>query len=181
VLFFDEVDALGASRADLRHSSGRQLINQFLAELDGIQSSNEGVLILAATNAPWHLDPAFRRPGRFDRVLFVPPPDAPARAAILRILLRGKPAQDVDCDHLARKTDGFSGADLKAVVDLAVEAKLREAFKAGGVKPLTTRDLAAAAGTCRPTTKEWFSTARNHALYANQGGIYDDILRYLKL
>jgi AAA+ superfamily predicted ATPase len=181
VLFFDEVDALGASRADLRHSSGRQLINQFLAELDGIQSSNEGVLILAATNAPWHLDPAFRRPGRFDRVLFVPPPDAPARAAILRILLRGKPAQDVDCDHLARKTDGFSGADLKAVVDLAVEAKLREAFKAGGVKPLTTRDLAAAAGGCRPTTKEWFSTARNHALYANQGGIYDDILRYLKL
>jgi SpoVK/Ycf46/Vps4 family AAA+-type ATPase len=181
VLFFDEVDALGASRADLRHSSGRQLINQFLAELDGVQSSNDGVLILAATNAPWHLDGAFRRPGRFDRILFVPPPDPAARAAILRILLAGKPVQDVDCDQLAKKTEGFSGADLKAVVDVAVEQKLREAMKAGALKPLTTRDLAAAAAGVRPTTKEWFATAKNYALYANQGGLYDDIRKYLKL
>jgi len=79
VLFFDEVDALGAARSDMRHHAGRQLINQFLAEMDGVKTSNEGVLILAATNAPWHLDPAFRRPGRFDRILFVPPPDAAAR------------------------------------------------------------------------------------------------------
>ena len=74
VLFFDEVDALAARRSDLRTSAGRPLINQFLAELDGIGGGNQGVLILAATNAPWHLDPAFRRPGRFDRVLFVPRP-----------------------------------------------------------------------------------------------------------
>jgi AAA+ superfamily predicted ATPase len=181
VLFFDEVDALGASRSDLRQSSGRQLINQFLAELDGVNSDNEGVLILAATNAPWHLDPAFRRPGRFDRILFVPPPDQAARAAILSILLRGKPARDIDVDQVAKKTDGFSGADLKAVVDAAVEQKLREALKAGGPQPLTTRDLLGAAAGVRPTTKEWFGTARNYALYANQGGLYDDIRKYLKL
>ena len=59
------------------------MINQFLSELDGVDTTNEGVLILAATNAPWHLDSAFRRPGRFDRILFVPPPDLPARASIL--------------------------------------------------------------------------------------------------
>jgi SpoVK/Ycf46/Vps4 family AAA+-type ATPase len=181
VLFFDEVDALGASRSDLRQSSGRQLINQFLAELDGIGACNDGVLILAATNAPWHLDPAFRRPGRFDRILFVPPPAAPARANILAILLRGKPVQPIDFDHLAKKTDGFSGADLKAVVDVAVEHKLRQALKAGAPQPLNTRDLLGAAGSIRPTTKEWFATARNYALYANQGGIYDDIKKYLKL
>jgi SpoVK/Ycf46/Vps4 family AAA+-type ATPase len=181
VLFFDEVDALGASRTDMRQSAGRQLINQFLAELDGVQASNDGVLILAATNAPWHLDSAFRRPGRFDRILFVPPPDAPARAAILRILCRGKPVDEIDYDHLARKTDRFSGADLKAVVDVAVERKLQEALKAGVPKPLTTRDLTVAAGTIRPSTKEWFATARNYALYANQGGLYDDILAYLNL
>jgi SpoVK/Ycf46/Vps4 family AAA+-type ATPase len=181
VLFFDEVDALAASRSDLRQSHGRIVINQFLAELDGVQSSNDGVLILAATNAPWHLDPAFRRPGRFDRILFVPPPDAAARAAILRILCRGKPSQDVDYDHLAKKTNGFSGADLKAVVDVAVEQKLREAMKEGRPKPLTTRDLVSAASGIRPSTKEWFATARNYALYSNQGGIYDDILKYLKM
>jgi SpoVK/Ycf46/Vps4 family AAA+-type ATPase len=181
VLFFDEVDALGASRSDLRQSSGRQIINQFLSELDGVQTSNDGVLILAATNAPWHLDAAFRRPGRFDRILFVPPPDLPARAAILRILLTGKPVQQIDHDLVAKKTDSFSGADLKAVVDVAIEAKLREAMKAGVPHPLSTRDLLTAAGTIRPSTKEWFATAKSYALYANQGGIYDDILKYLKL
>jgi transitional endoplasmic reticulum ATPase len=181
VLFFDEVDALGASRGDMRHHAGRQLINQFLAEMDGVKTSNEGVLILAATNAPWHLDSAFRRPGRFDRILFVPPPDASARAAILRLHCRGKPIEDLDYDHLAKKTDNFSGADLKAVVDVAIEKKLGEALKAGVPKPLTTKDLASAAGSLKPTTKEWFATARNYALYSNQGGIYDDILQYLKL
>ena len=181
VLFFDEVDALGASRADMRQNAGRMLINQFLSEMDGIKSTNEGVLILAATNAPWHLDAAFRRPGRFDRILFVPPPDAAARAAILRLHLRGKPADDIDVDHLAKKTDAFSGADLRAVVDLAVEAKLRQAMKSGVPKPLTTKDLASAAASQKATTREWFATARNYALYSNQGGIYDDILTYLKL
>jgi SpoVK/Ycf46/Vps4 family AAA+-type ATPase len=196
VLFFDEVDALGASRTDMRRSGGRTQINQFLAEFDGVEHSNEGVLILAATNAPWHLDPAFRRPGRFDRILFVPPPDASARAAILRLLCQGKPQNDVDFEALARRTEGFSGADLKAVVDVAVEGKLRQALQprpprpgappaspapAGVPQPLVTRDLQGALGTVRPSTKEWFATARNYALYANQGGAYDDVLAYLKL
>ena len=181
VLFFDEVDALGASRSDMRHHAGRQLINQFLAEMDGVKASNEGVLILAATNAPWHLDSAFRRPGRFDRVLFVPPPDLAARADILRLLCHGKPMQDLDYEQLARKTEHFSGADLKAVVDVAVEGKLAEAMKAGVPKPLTTRDLLSAAAKLKATTREWFATARNYALYSNQGGVYDDILKYLKI
>jgi SpoVK/Ycf46/Vps4 family AAA+-type ATPase len=181
VLFFDEVDALGASRTDLRHSAARQVINQFLSELDGVEHSNEGVLVLAATNAPWHLDAAFRRPGRFDRQIFVPPPDAPARAAILRLLCRGKPVQDMDYDNLARKTEHFSGADLKAVVDVAVEAKLRVALKDGRPRPLTTKDLQSAASQLKPTTREWFATARNYALYSNQSGVYDDVLRHLKL
>jgi tetratricopeptide (TPR) repeat protein len=181
VLFFDEVDALAASRSDLRQSASRLVINQFLSELDGVQSSKEGVLILAATNAPWHLDSAFRRPGRFDRILFVPPPDAAARAAILRIHTRGKPVQDIDYEHIARKTEHFSGADLKAVVDVAIENKLREAMKDGIPKPMTTKDLLSAAAGVRPSTREWFSTARNYALYSNQGGVYDDILKYLKM
>lgn len=182
VLFFDEVDALGASRSDMRHSSGyRHVINQFLDELDGINADNEGVLILAATNAPWHLDTAFRRPGRFDRLLFVPPPDAAARESILRILCKGKPVDSIDYGHLAKKTEHYSGADLKAVVDVAIEAKLREALKAGVPKPITGKDLLAAAANVKPSTREWFATARNYALYANQGGLYDEILKYLKI
>ncbi len=181
VLFFDEVDALAASRADMRTSGGRHLINQFLAELDGAEANNEGLLILAATNAPWHVDPAFRRPGRFDKVQFVPPPDRPARAAILRTHLKDKPQNDVDVDKVAARTEGFSGADLKAVVDGAVEAKLEAALKSGKIQAITTKDLLAAAKGHRPSTKEWFSTARNHALYANDAGQYDEIVKYLKM
>ena len=181
ILFFDEVDALGASRSDLRKSAGRNLINQFLSELDGIESDNEGILILAATNAPWHLDPAFRRPGRFDRLLFVPPPDAPARTAILRILLRDKPQKDILYDQVAKKTDKFSGADLKAVIDQAIELKLNEALAQGIPSPLGSKDLLKAAKAVKPSTGPWFSSARNYALYANEGGIYDDILDYLNI
>ncbi len=179
VLFFDEVDALGASRRDMRTSTGRHLINQFLAELDGANTSNDGILILAATNAPWHLDGAFRRPGRFDRIVFVPPPDAPARAEILRILLHDKPTQDLEYAKLGEKLQEMSGADLKAVINVAVETKLREAMKSGRPSPITTKDLQQAAKQVKPTTKEWFVTARNYALYANEGGLYDEILTYL--
>lgn len=181
VLFFDEADALGGRRSDVHLGSGRQLINQFLAEMDGVSQSNEGVLVLAATNAPWHVDPAFRRPGRFDRVLFVPPPDADARATILQIHLQGKPQEAIDVRQIAQKTDGFSGADLKAVVDAAIEQRLREAVKLGQLQPLTTKDMLAAAKQLKPTTREWFTAARNYALYSNQGGIYDDVLKYLRM
>ena len=180
VLFFDEVDALAARRSDLRTSAGRTLINQFLAEMDGVDRSNDGVLVLAATNAPWHLDPAFRRPGRFDRVLFVPPPDEAARAAVLRVLTRGKPAEALDFARLAKRTEGFSGADLKAVVDLAVERKLEAAIRAGRPVPLTTADLGEAIKLVRPTAPEWFATARNYVLYANEAGLYDAVKPYLK-
>ena len=181
VLFFDEVDALGASRTDMQHSVGRTIINQFLAELDGVQCSNEGLLILAATNAPWHLDPAFRRPGRFDKIVFVSPPDESAREEILRVLLRDKPVEDIDYGCVTQKTEKFSGADLKAVVDRAVEKKLTDTMRSGIIQPLTSKDLLNSAQTVAPSTAEWFSTARNYALYANQSGTYDDIVKYLRL
>lgn len=181
VLFFDEIDALGASRSDMRHSASKTLINQFLTELDGIDSANDGVLILGATNAPWHLDGAFRRPGRFDRIVFVQPPDLEGRDAILKILLKGKPAGTIDYTTLARQTADFSGADLKAVVDITIEEKLRESFANGVPQPIQTKDLMNAARQVKPSTKEWFGTARNYALYANDSGLYDEILEYLKI
>jgi len=181
VLFFDEADALGANRTDMRQSAGRHLINQFLSELDGIEYDNEGVLILAATNTPWHLDPAFRRPGRFDRIIFVPPPDEAARAAILKIHLANKPIQNIDYDKIAKQTKDFSGADLQAVIDRAIEQKLAAAMQSGVPQPLTTPDLLQAAKVQKPTTKEWFNTAKNYALFSNESGLYDDILTYLNL
>lgn len=181
VIFFDEVDALGARRSDLRQSAGRTLINQFLYELDGMDYSNDGLMILAATNAPWHVDPAFRRPGRFDRLIFVPPPDQEARAAILRIMLDGKPMEDMDYELVAKKTEGFSGADIKGVVDRALDSKIEDALKYGKVIPLRSKDLLTAAKGHKSSLKEWFATARNYAVFANQDGMYDEIAAYLKI
>lgn len=181
VLFFDEIDALGASRADMKQSAGRNLINQFLQELDGVENDNTGILILGATNIPWHLDPAFRRPGRFDRMIFVPPPDQEARAAMLRIKLKNKPAENIDYESISKITPEFSGADIAAVIDMAVEEKLEASFLEGRPLPLNTKDLQNAAKKHKASTREWFSIAKNFALYANDAGLYDDILHYLKI
>jgi SpoVK/Ycf46/Vps4 family AAA+-type ATPase len=179
ILFFDEVDALAADRKDFRESAIRTVINQFLAEMDGNIGSNEGILILGATNAPWHLDPAFRRPGRFDRVIFVPPPDEPAREAIIKILGRDKPMERLDAKALAKRTKEFSGADLKSIFDIATERVLSRAMKEGRVVPLTTEDLLQACKGMKASTRAWFESAKNYALYANQGGFYDDVLTFL--
>ena len=181
VLFFDEVDALAADRKDMRTSAGRTLINQFLSELDGDSAKNDGVLVLGATNAPWHLDSAFLRPGRFDRLVFVPPPDEAARTEIVQILADGKPVFGLDPASLASKLKDFSGADIKAVFEQAIEGALSEAMKTGKIVPVTQKDLLKGAKTVRPSTRKWFESARNYALYANQSGFYDDILHYLGL
>ncbi|MDQ3624035.1 MAG: AAA family ATPase [Verrucomicrobiota bacterium] len=179
VLFFDEVDALAADRNDLKRSAGRTLINQFLAEMDGNVGHNDGLLILGATNAPWHLDPAFRRPGRFDRILFVPPPDESARQSILEVMARDKPTHEFDAAAIAKKTKDFSGADLKAVFDIAIERSLAHAMQEGRVIPIATRDLLRAAKDVKPSTRAWFESAKNYAIYSNQSGFYDDVLEFL--
>ncbi len=173
------MDALASDRKDLRQSAGRNLINQFLSEMDGAESENEGVLIIGATNAPWHIDPAFLRLGRFDRSLFVPPPDEGARSSIIEVMSAKKPIGELDPRALAKKTDGFSGADLKAVFDLATEDVLNQAMKTGKVIPLSKKDLNKSAARHKPTTRAWFESAKNYALYANQSGFYDDVLNHL--
>ncbi|MBA3900144.1 MAG: AAA family ATPase [Bacteroidetes bacterium] len=181
VLFFDEIDALGASRSDMKQSGGRHLINQFLQELDGIEGNNDGILIMGATNTPWHLDAAFRRPGRFDRIIFVPPPDQEARENIFKLKLNGKPVESIDYQSLANKTPDYSGADIEALIDITIEEKLEDSFKDGIPKPILTKDLINAVKKHKASTQEWFTTARNFALYANDSGLYDDILSYLKI
>ena len=179
VLFFDEVDALAADRNDLKRSAGRTLINQFLAEMDGNVGTNDGLLILGATNAPWHLDPAFRRPGRFDRILFVPPPDEAARASIIDVMARDKPVHQLNAGAVAKKTKDFSGADLKAVFDIAIERSLVRAMREERVIPLGTDELLQAAKEVKPSTRAWFESAKNYAIYSNQSGFYDDVLNFL--
>ena len=180
VVFFDEIDALAAKRSDMLQSAGKKVINQFLNELDGIQHDNDGLLIIGATNTPWHLDSAFRRPGRFDRIIFVPPPDLKSKEEIIQLKLKGKPVESVDYKKVAKKTKNYSGADINALIDIAVESKLEDAMKSGTPMPITTKDLLLAAEKHNASTVDWFNTAKNYATFANQSGLYDEVLSYIK-
>ncbi|MGW2366241.1 ATP-binding protein [Streptomyces sp. NPDC001667] len=181
VLFLDEIDALGAKRSQVRHTGMRNTVNQLLTELDGVNgSANEGVFVLAATNHPWDVDTALRRPGRLDRMLLVLPPDQPAREGILHHHLKDRPVAGIDLAKLAKRTDGFSGADLQHLCESAAERALLDSVRTGRARMIEMADLLGALDHIRPSTGPWFSSARNVAQFANEGGAYDELLVYLK-
>jgi ATP-dependent 26S proteasome regulatory subunit len=180
VLFFDEIEALAARRRFSEGDHKASMVSTFLNEFDGFNASNEGVLVLAATNVPWAVDPAFRRNGRFDRTLFVPPPDRPARKAILDIELKDRPQTgDIDTNALAERTSGYSGADLANIVETAVDLAIEDSIDHDRVTPISGKHLMAALKEVKPTTLEWLSQARNYAKFANEGGLYDDVVEFL--
>ena len=181
VLFFDEIDALGRKRTLQRHSAGANVVNQLLAELDGVGADNAGVFVLAATNHPWDVDAALRRPGRFDRTLLVLPPDLPAREAILRFALRDRPVEGgVDLARFAKRTEDFSGADLTHLAQSAAELAMEESLASGAVRPIGGAHFERALRELRPSTHAWIETARNYVMFANEGGVYDDLQAYLR-
>lgn len=180
VLFFDELEALAGKRHFSREASSAKLVSQFLSEMDGFSKNNSGVLILGATNVPWALDPAFRRPGRFDRSLFVPPPDRGARQAIVKRLLDARPtAGAIEVAEIAAATSGYSGADLENLVETASDAAIDASLAEGREVPISAAHLKGALREVKATTLEWLSTARNYARYSNEGGQYDEVLDFL--
>ena len=180
VLFLDEVDAIGQKRSQLRNTPMRSAVNQLLLELDDVDSGNEGVFLLAATNHPWDVDSALRRPGRFDRTLLVLPPDGTAREAVFRYHLRERPVAGVNLGRLAKLTDGYSGADIAHICETASERALLDSIHRGEARMIGQPDLEAAITEVKPSLGAWFDTARNVALFANEGGAYDDLAAYLK-
>ncbi|HIC99575.1 MAG TPA: AAA family ATPase, partial [Pyrodictiaceae archaeon] len=135
VVFIDEIDAIAPRRGTDVNRVTDRLINQLLTEMDGIEE-NSGVVVIAATNRPDILDPALLRPGRFDRLILVPAPDERARYEIFRVHTRRMPlAEDVDLKELARRTEGYTGADIAAVCREAAMNAMRRALKEGIIKP----------------------------------------------
>jgi AAA+ superfamily predicted ATPase len=180
VLFFDEIDALGQKRSLQRHSAARNVVNQLLSEMDSVNANNAGIFVLAATNHPWDVDTALRRPGRLDRTLLVLPPDAAARAAILNWQTRERPLGEIDFQWIANKTADFSGADLVHLVDSAAELAMEDSLTSGRVRPIGQPDFKKALKELKPSTRAWFEVARNYAMFANDGGVYDELLDYLR-
>ncbi|MEV0551687.1 ATP-binding protein [Nocardia salmonicida] len=181
VLFLDEVDALGHKRSQMQASTTmRTVVNQLLTEMDSATHSNEGVFVLGATNHPWDVDVALRRPGRFDRMIFVGLPDLAARTSILHYHLRDRPVAGIDLDALAARTDGLSGADLAHVCTSATQLAMADSMRSGEVRPIGMADVQAALTQIRPSTGAWFESARNVVEFANGDGSYDELATYLR-
>ncbi|UGT40220.1 AAA family ATPase [Nocardia yamanashiensis] len=181
VLFFDEIDALGHKRSQLSNSSSmRTTVNQLLTEMDSMTSDNEGVYVIGATNHPWDVDVALRRPGRFDHMILVTLPDAEARASILRHHLRDRPVAGIDLNALAARTDGLSGADLAHVCKSATQFAMADSIRSGTVRPVTMADMQQALSQIRPSTGAWFESARNVVEFANNDGTYDELATYMR-
>ncbi len=180
VLFFDELDALAYSRSKAQSDHTRSTVNEFLNQLDGMGGDNEHVLILAATNMPWDVDPAMKRPGRFDRSIFVPPPDAPARAEMFRTKLVDVPVGELDYQALASGSEFASGADIDGIIDEAKDRVLADIMDSGDDRVLTQDDLLAAIHDVEPSTLDWLRTARNLVKYGGSDRSYKDVDAYLK-
>jgi transitional endoplasmic reticulum ATPase len=180
VLFFDELDALAYSRSKAHSEHTRTVVNEFLSQLDGVGKDNKSVLILAATNMPWDVDPAMKRPGRFSRQIFVPPPDAEARLRMLEVKLTGVPCEALDLRSLAGQMNHFSGADVDGLIELATESALEDTVLSGRERPVTQADFTKALSMIQSSTQEWLRTARNLVKYAGDDGSYRDVEGYLK-
>jgi len=180
VLVFDELDSIAPDRRDLRDSQMRNIVNQFLSELDGIRNENQRILVIGATNSPWQLDPALRRPGRFDQAIFVPPPDEVAREEIITLCAKDKPIAKLDASEIARLSPGFSGADLKYVFDRAVELALSEALHAGKKVPVTMDLLRTITAQHAPSIQAWIEGVKQHAPVTGQDAIYNEVRKFLQ-
>ncbi|MCP4646643.1 MAG: AAA family ATPase [bacterium] len=161
ILFFDEIDAIGGRR-DAQEGAQymKMAVNQMLYEMDGVEANNQNVLIIAATNAPWDIDPALRRSGRFSKTLFVPEPDFGSREAIIRIHAKKRPvSKGIPYKRLAMATSGYASADLKAIVEEAAAIPWREAFKSGKERNVKTSDFIKAIKKKRSSLPPWYEQA----------------------
>ncbi|MFA6328749.1 MAG: tetratricopeptide repeat protein [Candidatus Micrarchaeia archaeon] len=163
IVFFDEVEAMGGRREDMGQSNAhmKMAVNQMLFEMDGVESNNSNVLVVGATNAPWDVDPALRRSGRFGKAIIISEPDLDSRKDILRLHVKKVPAASRICYfRLALATVGYASADLKSVVEEAAAIPWRTAFKTGHQRSVTTEDFITAIKKKKSSLPPWYAQAK---------------------
>ncbi len=179
IVFIDEIDAIGGKKSNAGYVE-KIFIDQLFTEMDGVESMNENVLFIAATNAPWAIEPAFRRSGRFTKQIFIPPPDLNARIEIFKIHTRDKPlSKSADFHKLAELTEDYASADIKAVCDAAAEIPWEEALKGNPEREITMADFLRAIGKQESSLIPWFKTAQKEIEKSGEAGLYEDLARYI--
>lgn len=155
VIFIDEMESLAPRRRTSHSTVMQRVVPQLLAELDGFKKRANPLLFIGATNEPWAIDSAILRPGRLDRLIYVPPPDWNARRCILELNLKEAPlAEEVSMDEIANQTEGFSGADMAAVARRVREMVFSEAIHSGFSCPIAMDDFQTVLAEMRPSIPE---------------------------
>lgn len=179
VVFFDEVDALGGKRdgggggGDGGQNFMRMAVNQFLQEMDGIEKNPEGIFIIGATNAPWDMDPALKRSGRFGEAIYIPPPDYKTRKQALMYNTRKMPLGRINFGRLSRATMGFSQADLAEICDKTALLPAAEEDKTGRKRKILMRDFLRMIREHGGTLDEWYAMVRKDIVNKTETTIVD--------
>ena len=175
IIFFDEFDAVAGRRGEIEDYAKR-IVNELLQQMDGMDK-NDNILVLAATNEPWAIDPALRRPGRFKKLIFIPPPDFEARKAIFNIYLQKLPLEsDVDAGVLSNKTGMYSGADIKAICDDAAEIPLQEALEGNEARKVALNDFSTVLSSRRSSIIPWQRLAVEQVRKSGEEDIFKEII-----
>ncbi len=181
ILFFDEIEALGGKRESMHEHWERTLVNQFLLETDRIEKSVEQILIIGATNAPWEIDHALRRSGRFAHMIFVEPPDLEARVELFKMYAgKIKRLGNIDYDELARLTECLSCANIKAICEKARDIAWKEAIEKGTAKIIEMNDFLEVISKEKSDVSEWFEITRQHASNPLFKESYKELVEYLE-
>ncbi|MFH1125870.1 MAG: AAA family ATPase [Candidatus Altiarchaeota archaeon] len=164
ILFFDELDGIAGKREGMDQSFEKRSINQFLMEMDGVEYTNEGILVVGATNAPWDVDAALRRAGRFSKTIYFPEPDKKTRLTIAKLNLKNRPVDPkINIGRIARMTEGYSSADLKQLVDAAASIPWKEALKSGKERVITFNDFKKASSgedSVKSSLPAWYGSVK---------------------
>ncbi len=185
ILFFDEIDAIGGKRDESSDAANR-VVNALLVELDGVTTAKAKRLVLAATNAPWNVDPALRRPGRFTKLLFLPPPDLDSRKQIFKLGTKDRPIEtDIDYNDLAELTDGYSSADIIQICDEAADLPLEEALEGKPPRKIMMNDFQAVLKKRKSSIIPWFKLANDQIKTSGEEDEFAELMvvikKYLKL
>ncbi|RLI93583.1 MAG: hypothetical protein DRO92_03995, partial [Candidatus Altiarchaeales archaeon] len=176
ILFFDEIDAI-AVRRDLDITGmERRIVDILLEELEN-SKKNKKLMVLAATNSPWTLDPSIKRAGRFSKKILVSRPDERARLEIFKVHTRDMPIdRSVDFERLSKLTEGYSSADIKEICDRAAEIPWREALEGGKKRNIMMHDFMSAIKSVKTSLAPWYSLAKKQILESDEKGEYKELL-----
>jgi SpoVK/Ycf46/Vps4 family AAA+-type ATPase len=175
VLFFDEIDALGGRRGQ-QSPEMRFVVNQFLADMSGLESSNENVLVVGATNAPWDVDPALRRAGRFTTKVFIPPPDFNTRVSLFKMYAQKTPlAGDINYERLAELTENFSSSDIAGICDKAAQIPWSDSIKGMQKRAVAMGDFTTVLTGWPSSLVPWYGLAERELSASGETDVYPEL------